>query len=97
MQSLSVNDCDIPGVNVIKYLGAYLDENLTLKTHIRNKKKSRIAMANYHRIKNIRKYVTVDACKQVVHGLIICNIDYCNSLFYDLPETDIKNYNVCRV
>ena len=39
MQSLSVNDCDIPGVNVIKYLGAYLDENLTLKTHIRNKQK----------------------------------------------------------
>ena len=47
-------------------------------------------MANYHRIKNIRKYLTVDACKQVVHGLIISHIDYCNSLFYGLPKTDIK-------
>ena len=34
IQSPSVNDCNIPWVNVNKYLRAYLDENLTLKTHI---------------------------------------------------------------
>ena len=86
--SLSVNDCDIPKVNVIKYLGTSLDQGLTMKSHIKNK--CRIAMANYHRIANIRKYLTEDACKQVVHGLIISNIDYSNSLFYGLQKCDIK-------
>ena len=73
IQSISVNDCDIPRVNVIKYLGAYLDENLTLETHIRNK--YRIAMTNYHRIKKYRNISDCDSCKQVVHGLIVSHID----------------------
>ena len=63
VQSLTVNDCDIPRVNVITYLGAYLDESLTLKTHIRNK--CRIAMANYHRIK---KYKKISDCGRMQTG-----------------------------
>ena len=85
---LKVNDCEISKVNTIKYLGTYLDQSLSLKTHINNK--CRAAMANYHRLAHIRKYLTIDACKQAVHGLIISHIDYCNSLFYGLPKCDIK-------
>ena len=62
IEILSVNDCDIPKVNVIKYLGTYLDRSLSMKVHIKNK--CRIAMANYHRIANIRKYLTEEACTQ---------------------------------
>lgn len=87
-QNLVVNNCEIGKAHVIKYLGVYLDENITMKTHI--KQKCRAAMANYYRILNIRRYLTVDACKQIVHGLIISHIDYSNSLYYGLPKCDIQ-------
>jgi exonuclease III len=86
--SLSVNDCQIDKVNNIKYLGVYLDASMTMKTHITQK--CRIAMANYYRLSKIRKYLTEDACKQIVHGLIISHIDYSNSLFFGLPKCDIQ-------
>ena len=87
-QNLVVNNCEIGKAHVIKYLGVYLDENITMKTHI--KQKCRAAMANYYRIVNIRRYLTVDACKQFVHGLIISHIGYSNSLYYGLPKCDIQ-------
>lgn len=87
-QTLSVNKCEISKVNVTKYLGVYLDKNLTMKSHIQSKCRS--AVANYRRIASIRKYLTIDACKQIVHGLIISHLDYCNSLLYGLPDCEIK-------
>ena len=91
---LSVNECAIPKVTVIKYLGTYLDQNLSIKLHIRNK--CRNAMANYHCISIIRKYLTGEECKQIVHGLIISHIDYSNSLYYGLPNVTSKSNNVFR-
>ena len=87
-QHLAVNDCPISKVTDIKYLGACLDQNLSIKLHI--KQKCRAATANYQRISIIRKYLTVSACKQIVHGLITSHIDYCNSLCYGLPKCEIK-------
>ncbi|KAJ8026390.1 hypothetical protein HOLleu_34216 [Holothuria leucospilota] len=87
-QTLSVNNCEISKVNVIKYLGAYLGKNLTMKSQIQSKCRS--AMANHRRIASIIKYLTIDACKQIVPGLIISHLDYCNSLVYGLPNCEIK-------
>ena len=45
----------------IKYLGAYLDNNLNLKQHINNKCKT--DMWNIQRIKQIRNLLTKEACE----------------------------------
>ena len=73
---------------VVKYLGTLLDENLNLKKHIT--KKCQIAMINIIRIRNIRHYLTVDACKIVMSGLVLSHLDYCNGLFTNLPEASLK-------
>ena len=59
-----------------------------MKQHILSQCRS--AMANYRRIASIRKYLTIDACKQIVHGLIMSHLDYCNSLLYGLSNCEIK-------
>ena len=71
----------------IKYLGVWLDQSLNLKLHI--KKKCRIAMLNLQRIKLIRDSLTVEACKVLVHGMVISHLNYANAIFAGLPSCDI--------
>ena len=47
-------------------------------------------MSNIQRIKYLRPIVTEDTTQALVLGLVISHIDYCNSLFASLPETNIS-------
>ena len=47
-------------------------------------------MLNIQRIKHLRPLLTEDVTQVLVLGLVILHIDYCNSLFVGLPETDIS-------
>jgi hypothetical protein len=93
LEKCSVTEIDIAGdkiksVNCIRYLGAYLDENLSFKDHI--KRKCQSAMFNYLRIKNIRKYLTKDATEILVLSLVISHLDYCNGILFGVPKCDIQ-------
>ena len=50
----------------IRYLGAYLDETLSFRNHV----KSKAAMLNFVKIREVRKFLTTDACDTLVMGLI---------------------------
>ena len=52
--------------------------------------KCKTAMFNIQRIKHIRKYLTNEACKTLVMGLVTSYLDYCNSLLYGLPAIDLN-------
>ena len=41
-------------------------------------------------ISYIRRYLSLDATKTIVHALIYSRLDNCNSLFYGLPNTQIQ-------
>ena len=66
-ETMSINICGDTVVksNKIKLLGAWLDENLSFKSHINIK--CRTAMYNLQYIRNIRKVLSVGACKTLVH------------------------------
>ena len=59
-----------------------------MKQHIVNK--CRTVMSNIQRIKYLRPILTEDTTQALVLGLVNSHIDYCNSLFVGLPETDIS-------
>ena len=84
-------------VRRIRYLGAYLDETLQMKDHI--KAKCRSAMMNFFRIKSISKYLTKEATETLVLSLVISHLDYCNSILYNIAEKDIYKFqriqNMC--
>ena len=71
-----------------KYLGAWLDSELTLKTHV--KKKCASAMLNLQRIKNIQKFLTKESCTILVVSLCLSHLDYSNSILYSLPNYTIE-------
>ena len=59
-------------------LGVRLDAELTLEPQIADMCKT----AYYHvrKITKIRKHLTDDTTKTLVHSLVTCRLDYCNSL-----------------
>ena len=74
----------------VRCLGAFLDSNLQMGLHV--KTKSRIAMSNLMKIRNIRTFLTRDACETLVIGLVISHLDYCNGILLEVTETCIKPF-----
>ena len=93
LEKCMTNQIEVDGEYVtqtdhIKYLGAYLDNNLNLKLRINNKCKT--AMWNIQRIKQIRNLLTEEACETVIVGLVISHLDYANSMLIGIPECELK-------
>ena len=88
LDGLRIEDDIVNKSQTVKYLGAWLDRELTLKTHI--KKKCASAMLNLQRIKNIQKFLDRDSCTKLVVCLYLSHPDYSNSILYGLPKSVIQ-------
>ena len=71
---LRIEDDIVNRSQTVKYLGAWLDRELTLKTHV--KKKCAGAMLNLQRIKNIWKFLDWDSCTKLVVCLCLSHLDF---------------------
>ena len=87
IRSIEINGDTIVGSTCIRYLGVWEDQQLNFKHHITQKCKR--AMVNIQRLKQIRKFLTREATCVIVKGLIISHLDYCNSIYLDLPASTI--------
>ena len=83
-KSLKVNNDIVPTSDTIKYLGAWLDQHLSFKTHI--KKKCQTAMMNLQRIKAIHHMLSQEAYHQLMLGLVMSHLDYINAILINLPQ-----------
>ena len=81
---LDVTGSNIQQSNIIKYLGAWLDQHLQLAHHITLK--CRTAMLNFQKINYIQPVLTIDTTHSLVRGLVSSHLDYCNMIFGGLPE-----------
>ena len=84
----SLDNCVIQGASVICYLGAWLDQHLSLKKQITTK--CATAMFNIQCIKHIWNTLTQFECQTLAQGLAIAHLDYANALYFGLPDTDVK-------
>ena len=85
---LSVGDHLIAPCQEAKNLGCWFERQLSMVTNI-----NKICSASYfylHNVRRIRKFLSVESTKLLVHVLLTSQIDYCNSLLYGLPQTRLS-------
>ena len=86
--SIKVGQSSVTPSKSVKNLGVIFDETLSMNEHI-----TKICQkSNFQLIKlyQIRKYLTESACESIIHSFISSNLDYCNSLFINLPNYQLK-------
>ena len=72
----------------VRDLGVFYDQHLNMSQHVRS-----LCRTGYYHLRNIgriRRYLTQDATKTLVHALVTSRLDYCNnSLLYGLPANHL--------
>ena len=86
--------CDLSGLSVnvesqitqslkVRDLGVTFDQFHNFDDHI-----TALCISTYFHIRNIgkiRNLLSYNACSTIIHALISCRLDYCNSLLYNIP------------
>ena len=86
--SINVGVSSIESVPIARNLGLHMDTNLSFHEHITIVCKS--AMLNIRNIYRIRSCLTEEATKTIVQSLVISRLDYCNFIYYKLPQKEIN-------
>ena len=85
----NLNNDEIKIKDEVRNLGVIFDKNLSMKNHLKNIKSS--VIGNIINISRISKYLDKPSMMKLVHGLVLSKIDFCNSIFYDLPDYDLRS------
>ena len=88
INSLRVGTATITPVSSARNLGSWFDSKLTMATHI--SKTCNSAFYYLYNLRRIRKYLSKDNTKTLIHAFISSRVDYCNSLLYGLPEYQLN-------
>ena len=88
ISSLRVGNSAITPVSSARNLGSWFDAKLTMATNITRTCNS-VSYYSYN-LRRIRKYLSKENTKTLVHAFISSRIDYCNSLLYGAPEYQIN-------
>ena len=95
IRHLSPTDCTITVDNaatiepthVVRDLGVYFDNELTMHPHIRNVTRS--CFYQLRRLRSIRRHLGRDITHQLVCSFVLSRLDYCNALFAALPTSTL--------
>ena len=88
IQSTTVAGEVIKNSSLLRYLGALLNPSLTMSEFVN--KKCQTALWNIQKIKQIRKFLTIDSLKIVVDALVTSHLDYANGILFGIPEKYIN-------
>ena len=82
------NNTEIERVTEWKLLGLTIDENLTLNSHISKMLKD--SYSHLSILKKLTRYTSESVRKQLVESSIFSRLDYCNNLFIDVPQYQVR-------
>jgi hypothetical protein len=88
IDSIRVGTSDIKPVTSVRNLGVWFDSNMSMDSHV-----SRIcakAFFGLYKIRQIRKYLSADVTKTLVHAYVTSHLDYGNSLLVGISGKNIQ-------
>ena len=84
IDKITVGESTIEPVNMVRNLGAWFDSHMSMNSHIG--KVCSKAFRSLYNIRQIRKFLSEETTKILVHAFVTSHLDYCNSLLYGLPQ-----------
>ena len=87
-RDITVGYTVVKAKSVVQNLGSWFDHNPEMSSHI----SKQCASTFYHlrNISRIRKFLSIDTTKALVHAFVTSRVDYCNSLLYGLPASHLN-------
>ena len=88
--SINIGQCEITSskLNAVKCIGAYFDNIMKLEKQITFMCKS--AWYHLYQISKIRRFLTTEQTKSVIHAYVTSRIDQNNRLLIGLPKNSLK-------
>ena len=93
LNGIIAGDTVVEVKSVVRNLGSWFDSNLDMSSHI--SKQCASAFYYLHNISGIRRFLSTDTTKALVHAFVSSRVDYCNSLLNGLPASHLARL-VCR-
>ena len=87
ISNIRVGDVTISSSIHVRNLGSWFDSRLCMDKHITSTCSA--SFYHIHNIRKISKYLSRDALVILIHAFITSRLDYCNSLFYGLPDSQL--------
>ena len=77
---MNVGESQITQSQKVRDFGVTFYQFLNFDYHI-----TAICRNTYFHIRNIDNLLSYNACSTIIHALISCRLDYCNSILYNVP------------
>ena len=84
IESIIIGDTVIKPLESVRNLGSWFDAHIRMKVHIG--KICSKAFCNLYSIRQIRKFLTVQSTKTLIHAFVSSHLDYFNALLFGLPK-----------
>ena len=84
IESIIIDDTLIKPLESVRNLGSWFDAHMRMIVHIGIICSK--AFRGLYNIRQIRKFLTVQSTKTLVHAFISSHLDYCNALLFGLPK-----------
>ena len=81
---VNVGGVNINAVDSVRNLGSWFDKHMSMSVHI-GRMCSKAFVGRY-KIRPIRKFLSVDITKTLIHTFVTTHVDYCNALLAGIPQ-----------
>ena len=88
LNDITVGDTVVEAKSVAQNLGSWFDRNLDMSFRI--SKQCALAFYYLHNISKIRRFLSTNTTKALVHAFVTSCVDYCNRLSCGLPASDLN-------
>ena len=87
-------ELSIPPVSSVRNLGVIFDSNLSFHQHI--SKISQVCFFHIRDLRRLRSSLSLETAATIGTALVQSKLDYCNSLFLNLPQAEIRRLQIVQ-